>query len=86
MIYSTNWIERLNKDYKCVLKMRRAMPTPESVIALMGGVAMEKESTTYAYPVYVFRDIEEGINITHFLGHYQVQRLHRHRSVYMAGR
>ncbi len=30
----------------------------------MGGVAMEKESTekestTYAYPVYAFRDIEE---------------------------
>ena len=59
MIYSTNWIERLNKDYKRVLKMRGAMPTPESVIALMGGVAMEKESTTYAYPVYAFRDIEE---------------------------
>ena len=59
MIYSTNWVERLNKDYKRVLKMRGAMPTPESVIALMGGVAMEKESTTYAYPVYAFRDIEE---------------------------
>jgi len=59
MIYSTNWIERLNRDYKRVLKMRGAMPTPESVIALMGAVAMEKEGTTYAYPVYAFRDIEE---------------------------
>lgn len=59
MIYSTNWIERLNRDYKRVLKMRGAMPTPESVIALMGAVAMEKESTTYAYPVYAFRDVQE---------------------------
>ena len=25
----------------------------------MGTVAMEKEDTTYAYPVYAFRDIEE---------------------------
>ena len=39
--------------------MRGAMPTPESVIVLMGAVAMEKESTTYAYPVYAFRDVEE---------------------------
>ena len=35
------------------------MATPESVIALMRAVAMEKESTAYAYPVYAFRDTEE---------------------------
>ena len=39
MIYSTNWIERLNRDYKRVLKMRGAMPSPESVLFLMGSVA-----------------------------------------------
>ena len=59
MIYSTNWIERLNRDYKRVLKMRGAMPSATSVIALMGSVAMEKEYKTYKYPVSVFRDIEE---------------------------
>ena len=59
MIYSTNWVERLNRDYKRVLKMRGAMPTPESAIALMGAVAMEKENTTYTYPVYAFKDVEE---------------------------
>ena len=59
MIYSTNWIERRNRDYKRVLKMRGAMPTAESIIALMGAVAMEKESTSYAYSVYAFRDVEE---------------------------
>lgn len=39
--------------------MRGAMPTAESVIALMGAVAMEKESGTYSYPVLVFREVEE---------------------------
>lgn len=38
-IYTTNWIERLNKEYKRVVKMRGAMPNPESVIVLMGTVA-----------------------------------------------
>ncbi|MBY0243977.1 MAG: transposase, partial [Sphingobacteriaceae bacterium] len=46
MIYSTNWIERLNRDYKRVLKMRGAMPSSESVLSLMGAVAMEKEFKT----------------------------------------
>jgi putative transposase len=59
MIYSTNWIERLNRDYKRVLKMRGAMPNASSVIALMGSVAMEKEHKTYKYPVSAFRNIEE---------------------------
>ena len=59
MIYSTNWIERLNRDYKRVLKMRGAMPSPESVLFLMGSVAMEKEYKSYNYPVSAFRDIEE---------------------------
>ena len=59
MIYSTNWIERLNRDYKRVLKMRGAMPSPESVLFLMGSVAMEKEYKSYSYPVIAFREIEE---------------------------
>jgi transposase-like protein len=59
MIYSTNWIERLNRDYKRVLKMRGAMPSASSVLALMGSVAMEKEYKTYKYTVSAFRDIQE---------------------------
>jgi transposase-like protein len=59
MIYSTNWIERLNRDYKRVLKMRGAMPSPESVLFLMGSVAMEKEYKSYNYPVSVFRYVDE---------------------------
>lgn len=59
MIYSTNWIERLNRDYKRVLKMRGAMPSAESVLFLMGAVAMEKEYKSYKYPVSAFKDVTE---------------------------
>ena len=42
MIYSTNWIERLNRDYKRTLKMRGVMPDSESVIFLLGKVSMTR--------------------------------------------
>jgi putative transposase len=59
MIYTTNWIERLNRDYKRTLKMRGAMPSPESVLFLIGSVAMEKTAGSYSYPVAAFREIEK---------------------------
>lgn len=52
MIYTTNWIERLNKNYKRVIRMRGAMPNPESVILLMGTVAQNMD--VYKYPIYNF--------------------------------
>lgn len=42
MIYTTNWIERLNKDFRRVLKARNSMPDEDSVITLLGHVAMNK--------------------------------------------
>lgn len=44
MIYTTNWIERLQKDFRRVTRMRGAMPDEDSVIVLMGKTAMDKES------------------------------------------
>lgn len=44
MIYTTNWIERLNRDFRRVTKMRTAMPNEESVLTLMGSVAMEQKA------------------------------------------
>ena len=35
MIYTTNWIERLQKDFRRVTRMRGAMPDEESVLLLM---------------------------------------------------
>ncbi len=54
MIYTTNWIERLNRDFKRVLKMRAVMPNSDSVILLMANVAMNK--TAFAYPIHNFSD------------------------------
>lgn len=45
MIYTTNWIERLQKDFRRVTRMRGAMPNEESVLTLMGKTAMDKAST-----------------------------------------
>ena len=36
MIYTTNWIERLNKSFRRTLKMRNALPSPRAAITLMG--------------------------------------------------
>lgn len=44
MIYTTNWIERLQKVFRRVTRMRGAMPNEESVILLMGKTAMDKKS------------------------------------------
>jgi len=52
MIYTTNWIERLNRNYKRVLKMRTSMPSPESVLFLLGSVAIKRKE--YDSPVYQF--------------------------------
>ena len=51
-IYTTNWIERLNRKYKRTIKMRAAMPSSQSVLFLLASVAMEETKTTYRRKVY----------------------------------
>jgi len=55
MIYTTNWIERLNKSFRRTLRMRNALPNPQAAITLMGYVAMEMEEGTYSYPISAFQ-------------------------------
>ena len=50
MVYTTNWIERLNRDFRRVTRMRTAMPNEESVLALMGSVAMDNRAFDRALP------------------------------------
>lgn len=50
MIYTTNWIEPLQKDFRRVTRMRGAMPDELSVIVLMGKTAMDKESYRRVIP------------------------------------
>jgi putative transposase len=54
MIYTTNWIERLNRNYKRTLRMRTSMPSPESVLFLLGSTAMIRQE--YNYPIYQFKN------------------------------
>ncbi len=51
MLYSTNWIERLNRDFKRVLRMRGALPNEKSVLVLMGSVAMTKRAYDRKLPL-----------------------------------
>lgn len=44
MVYTTNRIERLNRDYKRTTRMRGALPNPEATILLLGNVAMSKKA------------------------------------------
>ena len=55
MIYTTNWIERLNKSFRRTLHMRNALQTPNAAIILLGFVAMEMGENTYHYPITNFR-------------------------------
>lgn len=50
MLYTTNWIERLNRDFRRVTRMRTAMPNEESVLALMGSVAMDHRAFDRVLP------------------------------------
>ncbi|MDT8371940.1 MAG: transposase, partial [Gammaproteobacteria bacterium] len=52
MIYTTNWIERLNKDFKRTVKMRNSMPSVESVLTLLSKVAIDKNNERYCYPIH----------------------------------
>jgi len=44
MIHTTNWVERLNRDYKRTTRMRGALPNPEATILLLGYVAMTRSA------------------------------------------
>lgn len=44
MLYSTNWIERLNRDYKRTTRMRGALPGFDATLLLLGYVAMTRSA------------------------------------------
>lgn len=52
MIYTTNWIERLNKSFEKTIKVRGSLPSVESALVLLGGVAMSR--TCYYHQVTSF--------------------------------
>ena len=60
-IYTTNWIERLNRKYKRTVSMRTSMPSDKSVIFLLAAVAVEETKKTYARRIYQFKNWKQKI-------------------------
>ncbi len=58
MIYTTNWIERLNKNFKISMNIRQSMPSSDSALALLSAVSIKITQSTYRYPIYNF-NLEE---------------------------
>ncbi len=61
MIYTTNWIERLNKEFRRTFKIRNSMPSFGSALTLISKVAMDKEDGYMKYPIYNFK-FDEKLN------------------------
>ncbi len=50
MLYTTNWIERLNRDYKRTTRNRGALPNADATLLLLGYVAMNKNAYNRKVP------------------------------------
>lgn len=55
MIYTTNWVERLNKSFRRSLKIRNALPNPDAALLLLSKVAVDQEDGAFGYPIYNFK-------------------------------
>ena len=70
MIYTTNWIKRLNKKIKRTTKIRNAFPTPNSALSLICATLMDFEASVYSYPVTAFKSVQpslDGLFEKHFV-------------------
>ena len=54
MLYTTNWIERLNRDYKRTTRMRGSLPNPQAAILLLGYVAMNRKAYLRKVPKLIY--------------------------------
>ena len=62
MIYTTNWIERLNKHLRKTLRVRNSFPNPDSAINLVAASLIEFENNTYDYPVTSFLIVKDELD------------------------
>lgn len=54
MIYTTNWIERLNKSFRKTLKVRGSLPNIDAALVLLSKVAIDMGNATYSYKIANF--------------------------------
>lgn len=59
MIYTTNYVERLNKKFRRTLKIRNALPSVDSALLLLSKVAFDMEQNTYAWSLYQFKNCQD---------------------------
>lgn len=63
MIYTTNWIERLNKSIRKTTKTRNSMPSPNSAMSLISATLMDIEKDNYMkYPVTAFTAVKDVLD------------------------
>lgn len=62
MIYTTNWIERLNKEIRRTTKIRNSFPNPDSAMNLICACLMNFEQKTYKYPVTAFCKVKDVLD------------------------
>ena len=62
MIYSTNWIERLNKEIRRTTKIRNSFPNEDSAMNLICMFLMEKEEKTYSRKLGAFTLVKEELD------------------------
>jgi putative transposase len=63
MLYTTNWIERLNKSIRKTTKVRNSMPSVDSAMTLLVASLMDLERDTYMkYPVTSFTAVKDVLN------------------------
>lgn len=56
MIYTTNWIERLNKSFRKTLKVRGSLPSVDAALVLLSKVAIDMGNETYSYKIANFKN------------------------------
>tara|TARA_B100000809_G_scaffold152035_1_gene149379 strand:- start:8628 stop:9032 length:405 start_codon:yes stop_codon:yes gene_type:complete len=62
IIYTTNWIKRLNKEFRRTFKIRYYMPSHPSALTWISKVVMDKEEGYMKYPIYMFK-FDKELNI-----------------------
>lgn len=62
MIYTTNWIERLNKAIRKTEKVRNSFPNPDSAMNLICAFLMEFQNDTYRYKITSFLSIQDKLD------------------------
>jgi putative transposase len=62
MIYTTNWIERLNRDIRKGTRQRLSFPNPDSALNLIWAIVVDREEKTYRYPVTAFLPVKDELD------------------------